>query len=98
MTEKAEWVIVDEPRMAPRPTLAEAMRAWLGPWWRWKLAVTAAGASLLVALVVTLTSVLVLVLFMAAVAVIGLRKLRSWLQFGKYRRDAWLEPRNRSKT
>lgn len=98
MAEKAEWAIVDEPYLAPQPTLAEAMRAWLGPGWRWKLAATAAVACLLVAFVITLTSILILVLLIATVTVLGLRKLRSWLQFGNDGQNARLEPRKKSQS
>jgi hypothetical protein len=80
MTEKAEWEVVDAPRAASRQTLAEAMKARLGPWWRWKLAGAAAVASLAVALLIALTGILILGMGIAAVAVIGIRKLGQWLR------------------
>jgi hypothetical protein len=80
MTEYAEWDVADAPRTASRQTLAEVMKARLGPWWRWKLAGAAVVASLAVPLLIMLNGILILGMGIATVAIIGIRKLGQWLR------------------
>lgn len=83
MTEKTEWEIVDAPPSAssdPRQTVWHALRAMLGPWWRWKLAATTIVAALTLAFFVALTGAMILVAAATAAVAIGIGRFRRWMR------------------
>jgi len=65
MSDQTEWELVDttEPRAQAQPGASRSalLRAMLGPWWRWKIAVTVLVACLALALVAALAGVLFVV-------------------------------------
>ena len=58
------------------------MQALLGPWWRWKVAGSAALAVLTLIFFVTLTGMVIVVLAAGALIALGVGKLRQWLGRG----------------
>lgn len=89
MSEKIEWEVVDEagPRAsagAP-PSLGEVLKAMLGRHWRWKIAGAAIVGTIILALILTLTGVVALVMVSVAVLSVAISKLRRWI--GRDRRS-----------
>jgi hypothetical protein len=85
MSEKMEWEVVDAPMPeAPlpnaRPTLTQLMQALLGRWWRWKLFGVALAVSLLLAVLVSLASIAMLVVSVAALLSFAIGKFRQSLR------------------
>lgn len=66
--EQTEWEVVEGagPKASPKATRADAMRAMLGPWWRWKIAGLVTAGCIILALVAALASVF----FVVGVAVL----------------------------
>ncbi|GAB3552310.1 hypothetical protein GCM10027343_37710 [Noviherbaspirillum agri] len=83
MNDKSDWELVDD-GAAPRakPALRDVLKAMLGRHWRWKIAGIALVSTLLLALLITVTGVVALLLIAGAMLSIGIGKLRQWLGRG----------------
>lgn len=83
MNQKTEWELVED-GTAPgsRPALRDVLKALLGRHWGWKVAGMAIVATVLLALLLTVTGVVALLMIAGAVLSISIGKLRRWLGRG----------------
>ncbi len=90
MNDKVEWEIVDDAqqtqqgnRPPPHPaTSQDALKAMLGPWWRWKLAGMFVLAALALVLVTAVAGVLVVTGVVLALVTFAVARVRNWLRGG----------------
>lgn len=87
MNDKTEWEVVDSPSdgqsSSARPTLRDVLKAMLGQHWRWKIAGVAVVGGVMLALLLTLTGVVALLMIAGAILSISIAKLRQWLGRGR---------------
>lgn len=83
MNQKTEWELVEDGTApGPRPALRDVLKAMLGRHWGWKVAGMATVATVLLALLLTVTGVVALLMIAGAVLSIGIGKVRQWLGRG----------------
>jgi hypothetical protein len=86
MNDKTEWELVDGPTTpGARPTLRDVLKAVLGRHWLWKTTGIAVVGGLILALLFTLTGVMLLLMVAGALLSMSIGKLRRWL--GRDRRS-----------
>lgn len=88
MNDKVEWEVVDEAAQAssgnrppPRPpTAQEALKAMLGPWWRWKLAAMFVLGGLALVFVAAVAGVVVVTAIAFALVMLAVVRIKNWLR------------------
>jgi len=80
MNDKTEWELVDSPVPGTRRTPGDVLKALSGPYWRGKIAGVALIGIVMLALLLTLTGVVALLLVAAAILSISIAKLLQWLR------------------
>ena len=88
MNDKVEWEVVDDAeasqrgnRPPPRPaTPQEALKAMLGPWWRWKLAAMFVLGGLALVFVAAVAGIVVVSAIAFALVAIAVMRVRNWLR------------------
>lgn len=88
MNDKVEWEVVDEAEQARRgnrppprpPSPQEALKAMLGPWWRWKLAAIFVLGGLALVFVAAVAGVLVVTGIAFALVMFAVLRVRNWLR------------------
>lgn len=84
MNDKPEWEVVDaEPagrrqQLPPPLTPQEALRAMLGPWWRWKLAGLFVLGGVVLVFVAAVAGILVVSAIAFALLAFAVMRLRAW--------------------
>jgi|GEM_PF-3230665 len=80
MIEKTEWEIVDAPEATTRQSARHTMEAMLGRRWKWKLTGATVFGLITVALIATLTGLMVLAVTLGTLLSFGVRKLKQLLR------------------
>lgn len=91
MNDKPEWEVVDaepadERRGLPPPlTPQQALRAMLGPWWRWKLAGLFVLGAVALVFVAAVAGILVVTAIALALVAFAVMRVRAWWRGGSAR-------------